>query len=135
MIKSFISKNALQPSVASHSALSLTIVNTADCGKRIKLSKGILLNLGNPSDIGFAPNGDKSGLILYADPDKGFHLSKGNVIYSATLVEQLTNLFALDFKDTISQTFVNITMKHDDEDNMDYADIVLKEGGAAHDNS
>ena len=131
MIKSLLKETTLQPNVASHSALSLTIVNTEGCGKRVKLSRGILLKLGNPSIIGFAPNVDKSGLILYADPETGFHLSKGNVIYSATLVKQLTELFSLDFNGKTSQSFTNIALKHDEEDNLDYAEIILNEGGTA----
>lgn len=135
MIKSLITQNALRPNTASHSSLSLCLINTENSGKRIKLSKGILSKLGNPSAIGFAPNSETGNLLLYADPEHGYHLCKGCTIYAASLVNELTKLFGLDFTNKTSQTFVNITMKHDDEDNIDYADIILKEGGTAHDNS
>lgn len=133
MIKSFISKNALHPSATSHSSLSLCLINTENCGKRIKLSKGILSGLGNPSAIGFAPNGEKGNLILYADSEHGYRLCKNCTIYAASLVNELTELFGLDFSDRTSQSFTQITLKHDEEDDQDYFDVIMKDGGTAHD--
>lgn len=133
MIKNLLIQNALHSSATSHSSLSLTIVNTEGCGKRIKLSKAILSKLGNPTGVGFSPNGDKGSLAIYADPENGYHLCKGNLIYAADLVNQLTELFGLDFSHRTSLCFTNMTVKHDDDDDMNYIEIVVKQGDKIHD--
>ncbi len=109
---------------SSHSPISLNIVNTEGNGKRIKLSKGLLNQLGNPTEVEFILNEDKSGMILIAS-ENGLNISKGGTIYSAELVQKLTESFNLDFNSHTSHSFNSITIKTDPDDNITYAEITF----------
>ncbi|MDD4753758.1 MAG: hypothetical protein PHT78_11035 [Desulfitobacteriaceae bacterium] len=85
---------------------SISIINTAENGRRVKLSKAAVKSLSEPETIQFAVSTDT--LIIAAklegNPTK-FNVSKG-CVYSSALVLELTEFFSLDFSDgRTSQSF------------------------------
>jgi hypothetical protein len=86
-------------------------INSKANGKRFTLSKELMELLGNPEsvEIGFTD----IGIVLSKKlPENGaeFRIRKcGNkgVIYSSSLVQEITEQFDLDFSDKVSITFVD----------------------------
>jgi hypothetical protein len=86
----------------------ISIVNSKD-GKRISLSKGLLQKLNNPKTIQFSffdngiaiaeslPNNDITFVIK--DTKNQF------LVYSAPIVNEITEMFSLDFEGITSKTF------------------------------
>lgn len=78
-------------------AASISVVNTNDNGKRVKISKKALQILGNPDKVQFGLS--NTSIIIAAelpDNDNYFKVSKGNV-YSSNLVAEITGHFKLDY--------------------------------------
>jgi hypothetical protein len=99
-----------------------TVVNSEKNGKRVTLSKEIMELLNNPVsiEIGFTEDGIAVAKKL---PENGVEFSlrkNGNkgVIYSSQLVEEITELFDLDFQDRVSITFTEAEEVNDDSDNL-----------------
>ena len=93
--------------------VSLTIVNTERNGKRIKLSKGILEELGNPSlvQISVSDTTLKIGENL-KNCTSNFQLTgEGDTIHRSGLVDELTEHFGLDFSARSSLTFDDVELK------------------------
>lgn len=97
-----------------------TVINSKQNGRRVILAKETMDYLKNPTklEIGFTEDG-----IVIAEklPENGveFPIRKnGNriVIYSSGLVEEITELFNLDFSDRVSITFTEAE-KYDNLDN------------------
>lgn len=88
-----------------------TVVNSKKNGKRITFSKELMEGLGNPDSIelGCTNEGILVGRKLPENGEK-FKLRKSgkkSVIYSAALVEEITEVFELDFSNRVSITFVD----------------------------
>ena len=86
-----------------------TVINSKQNGRRVILSKETMDCLKNPTklEVGFTEDG-----IVIAEklPENGVEFSikkNGNkmVIYSSALVEEITELFNLDFSNRVSITF------------------------------
>lgn len=97
-----------------------TVVNSKKNGKRITLSKNLMEIFNDPEilEIGFTDEGIALSKEL---PENGteFTIKKqGNkgVIYSAPLVDEITELFGLDFSDRVSITFVEAEEIEDDSE-------------------
>lgn len=120
-------KLSFNSSTHSHSSISFSIVNTEGNGKRVKLSGGLMEKLGNPKSVCFVVNEDQTGIFIFESEDNGVHVGKGNVIYNASLVENLTTAFNIDFSKHTSHSFSNITIQNDSEDDITYAEIILTE--------
>lgn len=87
----------------------LSIVNSPKNGKRITLSYDIQEHLNYPDRVQFA---FKDGEMAIAEqlPTNGHQFSvrksgRKGVIYSAALVNEITEMFKLDFKNRVSLTF------------------------------
>lgn len=92
---------------------SLTIVNTERNGRRIKLSKGLLEELGNPSSVQISVSDTalKIGENL-KNCTNNFQLTGGgDTIYKSPLIEQITEHFGLDFSERSSLTFDDVEVK------------------------
>ncbi|GEC92494.1 hypothetical protein [Brevibacillus brevis] len=95
------------------STSKLTIVNTAKNGKRLMIADELLEVIGADDAVQIAIN-DEGIAIGNGLPDDitAFNLRKNGkkgVIYSTELVEELTDLFALDFSDKSSVSFPETT--------------------------
>jgi len=96
------------------SNISITIVNTSNNGKRIKLSRGLMEKLDNPSEIQFRILGEK--IVLGSNLDvneKSFKFSKTAVgtIYNSSIVANFTEVLHLDFTNVTSITLSNIKFR------------------------
>lgn len=90
---------------STNSACSISIINTNQNGRRIKLSKSALEMLEKPESVQLALSADT--LIMASELDGNpthFKVSKGN-IYSSNLVIELTKHYGLDFTDKTSLSF------------------------------
>ncbi|RDV33833.1 hypothetical protein [Lysinibacillus capsici] len=89
---------------------ALNIVNS-DSGKRVTLSKKVLALLENPDAIKFGIHKELNALILTscasASADLSSHVLKGHnqsIVYSSNCVNQLTQLWQLDFQERSSMS-------------------------------
>lgn len=91
--------------------VSLSIVNTPDNGKRLKLSKSALQLLGNPSKIQLALSDDSLQIAAeLPDNDSYYKISKAS-IYNSSLVREISEEFDLDFDNgRTSISFSNATI-------------------------
>lgn len=86
-----------------------TVVNSKKNGKRVTFSKDVMERLGNPESIELSFTEDGVA-IAEKIPENGvsFGIRKSGhkgVIYSAGLVEEITEVFNLNFEDRVSITF------------------------------
>lgn len=116
-IKKFDLSEILKPTTKAHQArkvgkVDFAVVNTTGNGKRVKISKELLEELGLKNneegtiDIGFTPYGtvvatDLSGI------GETFPLSKGGHVYSKNLIEEIIARFNLDFTGVTTNSFSN----------------------------
>ncbi|KAF5062582.1 hypothetical protein DSECCO2_303300 [anaerobic digester metagenome] len=101
----------LEAKSTNRGGISISVVNTAGNGKRIKLSKDFMEKLGNPSAIQLRILDEK--IILsshFSDNDKSFKFSKANtgIIYNSAVVASFTKVLNLDFSSVTSVTLSNI---------------------------
>lgn len=107
-----------------------TIVNSKKNGKRVTFSKDVMELFDNPEslEIGFTAD----GIVLAKKlPENGveFRVKKiGNkgVIYSSSLVQEITELFVLDFSDKVAITFVDAEELEVTEDSSVFEIKVIK---------
>lgn len=92
---------------------AISIVNTANHGKRITLSGGLVERIGSPEAVQIAVN--EEGIVVGAElPNNETYftlkqIGRKGVVYSSELVEELTSLFNLDFNDRSSVSFYDVT--------------------------
>lgn len=107
----------------------VTIVSSKGNGKRIALPQSVLARLGNPKTIGIGYNstgifiGEKHSRIQ-GDFTLKTQGSKG-IVYSASLVNEITVRFDLNFSDKVSMTFYDI--EYSEEEGHLIAYIQLRE--------
>lgn len=128
-VKSIL-KNAVQSESKSVSRESgaagvVSVVNTKS-GKRITLSKKLIVKLNNPKSIQIAFTED-SIIIAEELPDNKslFNIKINNgkgIIYSAQLVMEITELFNLEFNNKTSITFGEVEYALND----DYVVAIVK---------
>lgn len=86
---------------------TISIVNTSENGKRIKLSKMFMKILGAPETLQFKVSNDGTRIVM-AEKIPGvkghYKVSKSNV-YCGPLVDELTKQFNLDFSNRTSISF------------------------------
>lgn len=128
-VKSIL-KNAVQSesksvSRASSAAGVVSVIN-AKSGKRITLSKKLLVKLNNPKSIqiGFT---EENIIIAEELPNNkslfNIKISNGKgIIYSAQLVTEVTELFDLEFNNKTSITFADVEYALND----DYVVAIVK---------
>lgn len=116
--------------------LSLNIVSTEKNGKRMKISKGLLEELGNPSSVQISASNTalKIGENL-KNCEVNFQLTGGgDTIYRSGLIDELTEHFGLDFTDMTSLTFdeIEIKLRHCDGEEIPFAviQIISEEEGS-----
>jgi len=110
-----------------------TVISSQKNGKRVTLSKEIMELLNNPAsiEIGFT----KDGIVVATElPENGEEFSLGKignkgVIYSSQLVEEITELFHLDFQDRVSITFTEAEEVNDESDNLIIKILAKQEKG------
>ena len=110
---------------SSKGKISINIVNTISNGKRIKLSRGLMEKLGDPSSIQFRILDEK--IVLGSNLDvneKSFKFSKSTLgtIYSYSVVASFTEVLNLDFSSVTSITLSNI---HFTDANTENNEVVL----------
>lgn len=93
---------AFTPSEAEYQAKSragaLSVVNTEQHGKRVKISKHLLQQIGNPASVQFSFNKNKIAVAANLRGCTVFYdVKKGGCIYSSALVQEITQKFELDF--------------------------------------
>lgn len=99
---------------------SLSIVNSANNGKRMSFSKGLIEGLGNPKQIQFLTSKtDDDWVLIIGENLKAkdtFKFSPANpqVIYCGTYIQSITAEFKLDFKNRTSMTFSDIEINEYD---------------------
>ncbi|RXT08850.1 hypothetical protein [Ammoniphilus sp. CFH 90114] len=97
----------------------LTIVNTEMHGKRLTIAQDVLEVIGTQDDVQIAivENGIAIGSNLSVNNTKFFLRKSGRkgVIYSSELVDELTELFELDFSEKTSISFAEV-LYHDIDD-------------------
>lgn len=104
----------LEAKTVTRGSLSFRVVNTANNGKRVTLSKKLLEILGNPKAVQFRIMGDKMIIGCNLDEnDNTFAFSKRatGTIYSSTIVNAVTEAFELNFTKLTSVTLNNIRVK------------------------
>jgi hypothetical protein len=105
-----------------------TIVNSKENGKRMTFPKSLLEELGieDNVDVSITPNGLAIGNELPKNAETFQLKMSGNkgVIYSASLVQEITEVFELDFSDRVSITFNEAEIINDGE--YLYAEIKIK---------
>jgi hypothetical protein len=107
-LQSFRSKTGIGAGV-------ITIVYSEANGKRIKLSKGLMEELGNPQKVQFA---FFDGLLAISSDLPGnnsyISLAKGGIVYSAALIHEIVNEFDLDYSERVSITFQDVEYEEND---------------------
>jgi len=88
---------------------ALSMVNSKN-GKRIKINKSVIEEMGSPYYVRFLINEAKQEVhIISGETHVNAHTLTGkkskNMLYSASLVNRLTLLFGLDYTTCTSQTF------------------------------
>lgn len=88
----------------------VTVVNSKKFGKRVTFPAGVIDSIGNPPGVklGFDDNCIE---VIPEHKDITFLLKvqgKKRIIYSAGLVDYITDAFQLDFSDKVSLTFYDI---------------------------
>lgn len=88
---------------------SLSVVHNEN-SKRVKLSDDVLSPLGFPKAVRIVADASNKIISMFCDEDSNnAHVLKGktkaNTIYSAALVQYITDLFGLDFAERTSITF------------------------------
>lgn len=114
MKAAIIKQNAIQvPESTSHSAgsLGISIVNTEENGKRIRMSSGLFRNLGEPAYVGIYT--DDNGVYIFPQ-ESGLKVSKSANIYNTSAVNMVTEAFNLDFKGKSSLSFSATVEKAED---------------------
>lgn len=108
----FASVKSKSNTVRSLGSGVLSVINTAKNGKRLKFAEGLHEKLGAPDtfQIKFSDHEIAVGEVL---PDKNNDFSlrndgKSKVIYSSSLVDEITEKFDLDFSDRTSITFQEV---------------------------
>lgn len=105
-----------------------TIVNSKENGKRMTFPKSLLEELGIEEnvDVSITLNGLAIGSELPENAETFQLKMSGNkgVIYSASLVQEITEVFELDFSDRVSITFNEAEFINDGE--YLYAEIKIK---------
>lgn len=122
MIKKFMNLDKLTDNTCtSRGGLSLTIVNTENCGKRIKLSPALLKALNSPSHVEVYLKEDKTG--IYIIPSENGQALRSGILYNAALVERITAEFNLEYEDITSRSFNTVAIK--EEENEKYAEVTI----------
>ena len=90
----------------------MSVINSKRCGKRVTISKELTNELNNPEVLQFAFN--ENEIAIGEDIPENDHFftvkvsgAKG-VIYSSSLVLEITDLFNLDYSDKVSITFYQV---------------------------
>lgn len=110
----------------SRGGLSFSIVNTQGNGKRLRFSPMLLEKLGKPTSIRIVINEKGTGILVARD-SSGLKLAKGGVLYQGSLVQTLTDAFALDFSSVTSRSFSQVKIL--EEDGIQYAEIIILSKG------
>lgn len=105
-----------------------SLINSKGNGKRLTFAKAFLekLNIEEAMDLSITPNGIAIGNKLPKNAETFPLRTSGNngVIYSYSLVEEVTEQFDLDFSDRVSITFTNVEFINDGD--YFYAEIKMK---------
>lgn len=123
MIRKFENMRKLNDAASNgRGGLCFTIVNTETNGKRLTLSSSLVESIGNPKsvDIFHEPESNKVDIV---PSENGMPVRKGGTIYSAKLIEKLTNELRLDFSIQTSYSYHEINIHH--EDDGVYAEITV----------
>lgn len=109
--------------------LSLNIVSTEKNGKRLRISKGLLEELGTPSTVQISVSDTelKIGKSL-KNCQNNFQLTgAGDTLYRSGLVDELTEHFGLDFSERSSLTFdeIQIKLRRYNDEEIPYAVVKL----------
>ena len=111
-LENFKASKSQQKSIIRTNQGAITIVNTKNNGKRVVISKDIKDELGNPSRV-LISFSDKEIAIGERLPDNENYLNvkysktKGT-IYSVGTVNELTEIYQLDFSNRTSITFSEV---------------------------
>lgn len=122
MIKKITTFRKLSSHHANRSRLSFSIVNTKMNGKRIRLSSGLMREMGSPESIEIYENEESTGICIVSS-ESGMPLKENGIIYNSEVVENLTNAFQIDFSDCTSRSFSDIEIK--EEDGEKYAEVII----------
>lgn len=92
---------------------ALTIIHSKKNGKRVSLGREVLENLHHPEYVKVAFT-DQAVIVMEGSPDdeQAFVLrssGKKGVIYSTHLVEEITELFELNFSEKVSHTCYDVS--------------------------
>ena len=114
--------------------MSISIVNSEDCGKRIELSKTLHHALGEPKSVMFSLVDSKSSKLAIAatlpNESAEYEIKKRLCIYASPVIEAITRAFALDYSKCTSKAFDNIEvkpLKDDDGQVVPVAFITIKQ--------
>ncbi|KAA9005909.1 hypothetical protein F4V43_07510 [Paenibacillus spiritus] len=119
-----------QGSYRSTEPSMLTIVNTKKNGKRIVLAPEIVETIGSPSEVEIFLN--DSGLVITEalfSGDNTFQLrtsANRYVIYAAELVQEVTEIFNLDFYNTTSLSFRTVQYINREDDTVAFVDLTTQ---------
>ena len=95
-----------------NSKVSFSIVNSANNGKRIMFSKGLLEKLGNPTTVKFMVLTEEGVLIVGENlgAEKAYKFSEANkkIIYCGGVINSLVEDFSIDFEGRTSRSFAEI---------------------------
>ena len=112
-----------------NSKVSFSIVNSANNGKRIMFSKGLLEKLGNPTMVQFMVLTEEGVLMVGENlgAEKAYKFSDANkkIIYCGGVINSLTEEFSIDFEGRTSKSFSEIEI--DNYGDTPVAIIKLKE--------
>lgn len=123
MIKKFANMRKLNDiTTNSRGGLCFTIVNTEINGKRLTLSAGLIESIGNPKFVDIFHEAESNEIDIVPS-ENGMPIRKGGAIYSAKLIEKLTNELYLDFSNQTSYSYHEITIRHEDDDV--YAEVIV----------
>ena len=100
-LENFKASKSKQKNVIRSNQGVATIINTEKSGKRIVFSNNVMEELGNPPKILISCSDNQNFLSIKYSKTKG-------TIYSAGIVNELTEMYQLDFRNKTSITFSEV---------------------------
>lgn len=126
-------KNMFGNTATKKGRYSMGVVNNRN-GKRITVSASLGERLGIEDEVAFAIDTETNELLVAKDLPEGvaakFNASgedgQKKIVYSAGVVEKVTDVFGLDFSNKTSMSFTDITIEECAETGIPYAAVKMR---------
>ncbi len=121
--KGELSVNFKKPQ-SSNGKLSISVIRSEDCGKRLMISTGIVDYVGITSEVFVALNPVERTVMIFNQKISGFEsIGRGGkvsgkshkIFYNAGIVEAIVDTFKLDYSTCTSKSFDNVELLTEEE--------------------